>query len=53
MPPPKVFVSHRFTLACDAEDRLRSLTYNGIQELVERDYTAGGRRVRIRLMKVA
>ena len=39
-----------FTLAWDAEDRVKSISYNGTQKRVEYDYDGLGRRVRIRSM---
>ena len=40
-----------YTLSWDAEDRLKSLSYNGSQKRVEYDYDGQGRRVRIRLIE--
>ena len=37
-----------FTFSWDAEDRLKSVTYDGTQKQVEYDYDGQGRRVRIR-----
>jgi RHS repeat-associated protein len=37
-----------FTLNWDAEDRLKSVSYNGTQKRIEYDYDGQGRRVRIR-----
>ena len=39
-----------FTFTWDAEDRLKSLSYNGAQKRIEYDYDGRGRRVRIRSM---
>ena len=39
-----------FTLAWDAEDRVKSISYNGTQKRIEYDYDGQGRRVRIRSM---
>ena len=39
-----------FTLAWDAEDRVKSVSYNGTQKRIEYDYDGQGRRVRIRSM---
>ncbi len=39
-----------FTFTWDAEDRLKSLSYNGTQKRIEYDYDGLGRRVRIRSM---
>jgi RHS repeat-associated protein len=40
-----------FTLTWDAEDRVKSITYNGTQTRVEYDYDGQGRRARIRLVQ--
>jgi hypothetical protein len=38
-----------FTLACDAEDRVKAIDYNGTQKRVEYDYDGRWRRARILL----
>ncbi len=40
-----------FTLTWDAEDRVKSISYNGTQKRIEYDYDGLGRRVRIRSME--
>ena len=40
-----------FTLTWDAEDRVKSISYNGTQKRVEYDYDGQGRRARIRLVQ--
>jgi YD repeat-containing protein len=40
-----------FTLTWDAEDRVKSISYNGTQNRVEYDYDGEGHRARIRLLQ--
>ena len=40
-----------FTFSWDAEDRVKSVSYNGIQKRIEYDYNGQGRRVWIGSME--